>query len=70
MDQLFKMFLSFQTSSQSFTYIPSDSLSHKGNFLKALSTTYRIKTLWIIDFDALHHMIDVYYLFFSYFTLY
>lgn len=38
MEQLYKMFSSFQTSGQSSTYILCDSLAHKCNFLEALST--------------------------------
>lgn len=41
------MFSNFQMSSHS-TYITTCLLAHKGNILQALSTTSKIKTLYIL----------------------
>ena len=60
------MFSILQASGQSSTNVPFGFLAHKGNFLKALDTTSRYKTLWIIDFGAYDHMTDSYHLFSSY----
>lgn len=49
LDELYKMFSSFQTSS------PLSSLAHKGYILKALSTTTQPKASWIIDSGASDH---------------
>ena len=59
------MFSTLQASGQSSTNVPSSSLAHKGNFLKALNTTSWHKT-WIIHSSASDHMIDSYHLFSSY----
>lgn len=65
MEQFYKMLSNFQILTQSSTYVPFGSLTHKGNFLKALSITSRVKTIQIIDSSASDHMTNA-YLFSSY----
>lgn len=60
LEQLYKMFSSFQTTN------PSGSLAHKGNFFRALNTTALAKVPWIIDSGVSNHMTDSYDLFVKY----
>ena len=66
LDHLFKMFSNLQASSQPSSMMSLGSLAHKGNFLIALSTTYKPKIPWIIDFNASDHMTGSYQLFSTY----
>ena len=68
MEQLYKLFSSFQNSdkSSSSSNISTSSLAHKGNFLTALNTSSCTQTSWIIDSGASDHMTDNYNLFSSY----
>lgn len=66
LDQLYKLFSSFQNSSNSLTNISLALLAYKGNYLSFLFTTSQDKHPWIIDSVALDYMANTYHLFISY----
>lgn len=62
LEQLYKMFSNFQTTSS------SGSLAHRGNFFRTLNITAHARAPWIIDSGASNHMTDSYNLFITYST--